>query len=373
MAGRPSLLLKAAARTSPTLWSHMHLCRLRAAFSTSAEADNWVLHSPRAWLGTAFHQLMLARPADETEAGHQWDVNIGRLSAKASAHRLDARFSKPERWPGYYLVRQRAIASAVRSRPKRQASEVSAPPRSGTSKSEILLTARAGRLAGRPDHFDRLVVTEYKSAFPDPTWKDAESIYEGYWRQLRLYAVLIGETHAWPSIARIVAASGQVLERQVDRLQCETEADAAVAGLMSMNRALEPGKDCLQLADPGEISCGQCLYQAICPAFWNWCAKSEWPQLRERAARGTLEAIDPGVDDDLYAVTLSLAGRQGDGGPQTLALRKSVHGDLTACAIGIQVRVICGTTRPDGRLRADIGTCVFSEEDLPEVKCGESA
>jgi hypothetical protein len=238
--------------------------------------------------------------------------------------------------------------------------------------SEHLLTARSGRLAGRPDQFDRNTVTEYKSALPDPDWAEAASIVDGYWRQLRLYAVLIGEMGSWPATARIVAASGQVLEEPVNRIACEAEVDAAISGLDAMNQALEGGCDSAALANPSQIACGQCPYLAICPAFWSWCEAGSRPALREPAACGTLESVDPGMDGDLYAVNLSLKGRYSAGGVQSIALRKSVHGDLTGRPRGSQLRVVFANFRPDGRLRADISTCVFSEEDVPELRCGSS-
>lgn len=370
-AGRP-IVLTPAARTTPTLWSHMRLCSLRAALSTNREADNWVLHSPRAWLGTAFHRLMAAAPVDSSEAASLWDSAIAEILAEASRHRLDARFANPERWPGYYLVRQRAIASAVgkggrSSGVRRRASPGGSPPAGG---SERLLTARSGRLAGRPDQFDSTAVTEYKSSLPDPVRADAASIVDGYWRQLRLYSVLISEMGSWPVTARIVAASGQVLEQRVDRLACEAEADAAIAGLDAMNQALSTGRDSAALASPGQVACGQCPYLAICPAFWSWCEANPWPELIEPAARGTLLSVDPGMDGDLYAVNVRLTGRYGVGGDQSLALRKSVHGDLTGLASGSPLRFAFANLRPDGRLRADISTCVFGEADIPELRCG---
>jgi hypothetical protein len=270
--------------------------------------------------------------------------------------------------------RASAIASAVekggrRSGPLQRGSPGGSTPVGG---SERLLTARSGRLAGRPDQFDRYTVTEYKSALPDPDWAEAASIVDGYWRQLRLYSVLIGARGSWPATARIVAASGQVLEEPVDRTACEAEADAAIAGLDAVNQALSAGCDSSTLASPSQVACGQCPYLAICPAFWSWCEAGCWPELREPAARGTFVSVDPGIDDDLYAVNLSLKGRYGVGGVQSLALRKSVHGDLTGCRIGSPVRVVFANLRPDGRLRADSSTCVYSEEDIPELRCGNS-
>jgi hypothetical protein len=72
-------------------------------------------------------------------------------------------------------------------------------------------------------------------------------------------------------------------------------------------------------------------------------------------------------------VNLSLTGRYGADGAQSIVLRKSVHGDLTGCPRGSSLRVVFANIRPDGRLRADISTCVFSEEDIPELRCGGSA
>lgn len=370
-AQRP-IMLTPAARTTPTIWSHMRFCSLRATLSINRDADSWVLHSPRAWLGTAFHRLMEWAPADSSEAVSLWDDAIAEILVESSRHRLDARFANPERWPGYYLVRQRAIASAVEKGGRRSGVRPrgSAGGSLRVGGSEHLLTARSGRLAGRPDQFDSTAVIEYKSSLPDPVRVEAASIVDGYWRQLRLYSVLIGEMGSWPAIARIVAASGEVLEQPVDRLACEAEADAAIAGLDAMNQALSTGCDSAALASPGQAACGQCPYLAICPAFWSWSAAKPWPELLEPAARGTLRSVDPGMDGDLYAVNVSLTGRYGVGGDQSLALRKSVHGDFTGLPNGSTLRIVYANLRPDGRLRADASTCVFDEAEIPELRCG---
>lgn len=348
----------------------MRLCSLRAALSASREADQWVLHSPRAWLGTAFHRLMADAPLDASEAAAFWDAAIAEIRTAASIHRLDSRFTNPDRWPGYFLVRQRAMASAIE---QGCCTAGAHPRRPGGAKApnqgrKLLLTARAGRLAGRPDSYDRVSVTEYKSALPDPAWVESASIIDGYWRQLRLYSVLIGETRNWPMTARIVAASGQTLEEPVDRPACAAEADAAISALDAMNHQLEGSADIGVLANPGQVACAQCPFVAICPAFWSWCEANSWPELREPAARGTLESVDPGIDGDLYAVKVSFRGRYGSGGPLSVALRKSVHGDLTGCPTGTSLRFVFANTRPDGRLRADISTCVFREAEIPELR-----
>src|ERR1700722_12211211 len=108
--------LSAIARTSPTLWSHMRLCRLRAALAATPETDRWVLHDPRTWLGNAFHRLMEAmrRGATLADTDAIWSAAIKEAVAAALNHPLDRRFAAAERWPSYFLVRQRAFALAAK-------------------------------------------------------------------------------------------------------------------------------------------------------------------------------------------------------------------------------------------------------------------
>ena len=68
-------------RMTPTIWSHMRLCRLRGVFASKHAAEAWVwvwvLHDPRGWLGTAFHRVMQAsaRPgASADDAGWPGDL-----------------------------------------------------------------------------------------------------------------------------------------------------------------------------------------------------------------------------------------------------------------------------------------------------------
>ncbi|HEV2618776.1 MAG TPA: PD-(D/E)XK nuclease family protein [Acidobacteriaceae bacterium] len=350
----------------------MRLCALRAALSVNRDADGWVLHSPRAWLGTAFHRLIAARPASEEEAASLWESTVRQFAKLASMHSLNARFANPERWPGYFLMRQRSIASSVRAGRKAAGNRSRYKPVVHVSGSEQLLTARNGRLAGRPDRFEDGIVTEFKSSLPSEAWSGAAAVIDGYWRQLRLYAVLIGESGSWPSLARIAASNGQVLERGIVRPECDAEADQAVYGLEILNRSLASGSAGSELASPSEAGCAECPYQAVCPAFWKWCAEADWPVLPEAAGRGRVVSADAGSDGDVYSISILLDGRLGRGGPQSLALRKSVHGDMTGSEPGTAIRIVAARTWPDDRLGADISTCVFREDDLPAIVCAGS-
>jgi hypothetical protein len=77
---------------------------------------------------------------------------------------------------------------------------------------------------------------------------------DGYWRQLRLYSLLISEMGNWPVTARIMAASGQVLDEPVNKAACQPAADAAISGLDAMNEAPSAGCDSASLANPSQIA-----------------------------------------------------------------------------------------------------------------------
>ena len=211
-----AIVLMPLARTSPTVWSHMRLCRLRGMLASAHAVDKWVLHDPRIWLGTAFHRVMeaAARPGPHAESADAvWQSAVNESAVAAAQHPLNSRFSVPERWPGYFLIRQRALTSAAavgKVGVRRTATGHS--PRQ-TRGSERGLETRDGRLAGRPDHFDGRTITEYKSSLPDPSWPGAQEVLDGYRRQLRLYAAIIADVEgSWPAKGRIAAASGQVME-----------------------------------------------------------------------------------------------------------------------------------------------------------------
>ena len=362
-------------RTSPTLWSHMRLCALRGAFAASSAAQGLVLHDPRTWLGTAFHKVMeaAARPgATKADAEQAWTATVAQASAAAASHALDARYAAPERWPGYFLVRQRALASAQRTIATNPGGQRRPAPVGGTrgsgASTERLLLARGGRLAGRPDRFDGRVLTEYKSSIPDPAWRGADAILEGFRRQLRLYAAIIAEALGrWPAEGRIVAASGQTLDVPIDPPACNAEASDALAALDSLNRQLAAEAPAGALAQPEDQACADCPFQVLCPSFWPWLAATGSGGLPETAAAGVLDRIELGLDGDLYTASLSVDQPSMPPGIQPLVLRRSIHGDLTASPPGAHWRIVAAKLKPDGRLRADPSTCVFALDDLPGI------
>ena len=369
---RGRIVLTPLARTSPTLWSHMRLCSLRGAFASSRAVDRWILHDPRAWLGTAFHKVMEAsRRASATAATLEeaWAAAVRDAAAAAAHHLLDARFAAPERWQGYFLVRQRALSSAQDVIAANiDGARPSAPRQEGVSASERGLQARGGRLVGRLDRFDGRILTEYKSSMPDPAWRGTEAVLEGFRRQLRLYAAIIAEAIGrWPIQGRVVAASGQTMDVPLVPAACDAEASAALAALDDLNLGLAANAAPETLARPGEDSCGGCPFQALCPAFWPWLEAAGSSGLPDTAAAGVLDRIELGQDGDLYTAYLAVHQPSMPSGTQPLVLRRTIHGDLTASPQGAHWRIISARLKQDGRLRADPPTCVFALDDLPSV------
>jgi PD-(D/E)XK nuclease superfamily len=252
----------------------MRLCGLRAALTATPEANQWVLHDPRAWLGTAFHHVMSAARAglDQQNLQSAWETAIVDAARKASAHPLDRRYSLPERWPSYFLIRQRALSLASEVVVRRGESKLKSPgmqPHSVPTGAERWLEARGGRLAGRPDYYDGRTVIDYKSSLPDPKWPGAPAVIEGFQRQLRLYAAIIAEALGkLPEAARIVTASGQTMDVPIPAGACEAEADAAIASLDGLDSKFRSHVGPAGMAQPSTMSCGGCPFKLICPVFW---------------------------------------------------------------------------------------------------------
>lgn len=304
-----------------------------------------------------------------------WAAAVREAAAAAARHPLDARFAAPERWPGYFLVRQRALSSAQGVIAANiDGARPSAPRQEGVSATERCLQARGGRLVGRPDHFDGRVLTEYKSSMPDPAWRRAEAVLEGFRRQLRLYAAIIAEaTGRWPIRGRVVAASGQTMDVPLVPAACNAEATAALAALDDLNLGLAARAALETLAQPGEDACGGCPFQAHCPAFWPWLKAAGSTGLPDTAAAGVLDRIELGQDGDLYTAYLAVHQPSMPSGIQPLVLRRTIQGDLTASPRGAHVRIISARLKQDGRLRADLSTCVFALNDLPSVVTADAS
>ena len=104
--------------TSPTLADHARVlasCRpLRAAGSL-----RFVLGNPKAWLGTAYHEVLkeiVNVDLDQETVGaavdRLWNKSIANHQRRADAHALDRRFGSPMTWPGYHIAHASVLLRA---------------------------------------------------------------------------------------------------------------------------------------------------------------------------------------------------------------------------------------------------------------------
>ena len=366
------LVLHKIERTSPSLWTHMRLCGLRAALVATPQAGEWVLHDPRRWLGSAFHAVMQTLRSGGTQSPEEiWDAEIASAIRTALAHPLDRRFSSPPRWPSYFLVRQRSLSLASQTpRRKPQAvAQVGTFPPSTRYGAERRYEARKGQLVGKPDYYDGDTLTEYTSSLPDPLWAGAVDIIDGFKRQLRIYAAIIAEANGrWPTGARIIAASGQKLEIAISPSDCDHEADEAVAALNKLNQHLTSAYDPDTIASPSPSHCASCDYKIICPVFWKALSNGDLQDIKTAAIEGILTALQDGQDGDLYTAELkAISSSRTTNANQQIVLRKSIHGELRHASIGETIRLIDFVVRADGRVRAEVETIVAATANIPAI------
>jgi hypothetical protein len=242
--------------------------------------------------------------------------------------------------------------------------------RSGT---ERKLVARSGRLIGRPDHFDRAAITDFKSSLPDANAPKRTEILARYDRQLRVYAAIIAEVFGyWPKTGILVAASGATLSIDLDPKQCEAEAGIALDSLDKWNASLKAASRADELATPSASACENCRFQLICPAFWERITKSSMTPLGGApAATGKLVSVQSGNDQDLQTLQFSnIAATYPIEPHQSLVIRCSIHGDHFSREIGSVCRITGASSRQDGRLRADLSTVIMAENELPQIEIG---
>jgi hypothetical protein len=370
-----ALSIMPLATTSPSLGNEMRICPLRAGLASCREADEWVLHDPRLWLGTALHALLeKARREGLADIEGAWDGEIARFVQRIGSHQFDRRFSDRTRWPSYYLTRQRALSSAAKlnSAPKAPSVAARLPTKSGT---ERRLAARGGRLVGRPDRFDRTTVTDIKSNLPDRATPLGLELFDRYRRQILIYAAIIAESLGfWPNKGVIAGASGETIEFGLAPAECDAEADDAIADLDAWNGALSSAAHAADIARPSETSCGSCRFQLLCPAFWEWLARrspSGAALEAPVAVSGLVSSVQLGNDGDLQTVSLAETVSTVPGMTTvSVVTRRSIHGALPASSVGSGCRIVGAGMRRDGRLIADWPTLLVPSERVPAIGIG---
>jgi hypothetical protein len=383
------LQLREIHATSPTLAETMRACLLRAGLSKARGSSALVLGNPKAWLGTAYHEVLenvaeIDLGVEHLDAAVErlWDRAIATQQQRADSHLLDRRFGLATTWPGYHVARASVLLRA------REISIAAAPvlastgQRPGTPPTGALrereFTALGGRLVGRPDVVRANEVIDYKSGaiveYDAATQTDA--VKAAYVRQLRIYGYLVKETLGWwPKRGVLLPLGGAGVEVELVASECEREAHDAVALLETYNGKVRSRAAPEDLAAPSTQACRWCSHKLVCPAFWQTAAPDWSGRLDGAVVEGPLAAA-PSVIHGGAARAIALdvrAGTEARRLVQIAPLNPSAHAAVSSLREGEFVRLVGLRVRPDGVLAPTRRTVLAPVADLPNVTVSPGA
>ena len=367
--------------TNPTLSELMRLCLLRAGLSRADNLSTFVLGNPKAWLGSAYHEVLTKMPrvdpANETADvafERLWDQAIEARHQRARCHPLDHRFGAPSSWPGYYLIREssrlraREIANRWSAPRTRERLQHNTDMPHGAR--ERRFVACGGRLTGRPDAVRGDTIVDYKSGhlFEDGNAGRTGELKAGFVRQLRIYAYLTKHNWGmWPRRGVVFPLAAEEIEINLDPEECEEEALEAIRLLDRYDEAVQSQQDPMALASPSCEACGWCSYKIVCSAFWQN-ATERWSNMPGGAA---IEGILLEKPQQVYggaAYSLPIYPHAGTAAVRRLDLRPmnvSIHSILSELAAGDSVRLVGLRRRYDGTLVPTLQTVLVPLSEIP--------
>ncbi len=370
--------------TSPTLAETMRICLLRAGLSRTTGGSRFVLGNPKAWLGTAYHEVLekvvdldLGQETLDAAVERLWNHAIAIQQQRADVHALDRRFGSPASWPGYHVARASVMLRAKELYRRPAPSLAPAAKQDlglglGDSIREQEFVACDGKLLGRPDLIRASEVVDYKSGaiteYDEATQTDV--VKASYIRQLRIYGYLVKEKLGWwPMRGVVLPLAGAGVEIVLDPSECAREATEAVALLDTYNAKVRPGAAPEELASPSPQGCRWCPYKLLCPAFWP-AASPEWSGLLDGAAVEGVLVDAPSVIHvgAARAIALSIgAGSEAGRRAEIAPLNPVAHPVVTTLTAGERVRLVGLRARSDGVLVPTQRTILARVVDLPIV------
>jgi PD-(D/E)XK nuclease superfamily len=356
----------------------MRGCALRAGFSRCAQLQPFVLGSPKAWLGTAYHKVMERLPTilgdvdPLAKADEIWDAEIIRLEKQAGAHPLSARFGPALSWKGYFLVQ-----ATMRIRIEEALSGWNAAPAGTpaltTATREVDIGASHGKLRGKIDMIRGDDLVDYKtgSIFEEDEIGSPPAVKPAFVRQLRIYAWLAqSSTGQWVKRGLLFPLAGPPVEVPIIPAECEAEATDAVAMLDAYNAAVIAGADPTALASPSLDACRWCTFKPFCPAFWAAVTPDWSGHLDGEAIRGVVaEEPQPLLAQGAYSLVVDVTeGTLAAGTSVRLApLPSDVHHVLTGLTTGEPVVLTRLGRRANGTPFPLLQTVLLKRQDVDEA------
>jgi len=374
---RQELCVESIEAVSPTLVETLYACKLQAGLSRVKGANRFVLGNPKAWLGTAYHEVLATAGGYsgddlETVLSAAWDAAINREHQRAKNHPLDKRFGEPETWPSYHLVAAMARIRAQELVEARQDSPERRPmpePTTLANHREHKFSGAGGRIVGRPDVVRHYEIIDFKSGNIYDS-SAHEQIKRSYVRQLKLYAFLVNESLGWwPRRAILAPMVGLPVEIDIDPRACEKEARDAVRLLNDYNALVSRHADISQFANPSPEACQWCPFQSICPCFWD-AVEPSWLDLGSAAIRGIIcEAPKSLYHENTVFLAIEVqGGTERQKVVEISSLNTAIQLDGNSLKRGDEVRITGLSRRSDGTVYVTLRTVLARVQDLPSIE-----
>ena len=318
--------IQTISQLTPSLYEAALHCKARAIWSAFGDR-NAIPQHPNAILGICFHKVLeLANKGQfpkEKEACRDAARQAFEIQAQSQYQKahplLKSKFSSVERFPYYYLLRERSASHGINVALQKKPS-TSREALKAFGGSEVSLVSRDGLIRGRPDYIDvaQSEVIDYKSGFKAQA--DGTKLSESEIRQLRLYAYLSLENGIQISKGTIVRTDNHATVSISDE-DAQKEGDAARALLTELNTEAS-SQTFQEMAQPSPENCQNCSCIPLCEAFWEQ-ATPEWAnECGTHLEAKVIQTPIPSTDSDYDVITIEVDVIRGTCSPMQITIQQ---------------------------------------------------
>ena len=271
---QPLPKLQSITKLSPTLFSTLKQCQLRAGLSQT-RAQRTTRNSTTALLGIIAHRVleksgMVNKDHEDLriQAEAIWDKTVEQIEEDLQSSPLDKYLLPINKWKKYYLQQEYTICRYEEIALSRGISETQVVAR------ERKLDNVKNGFTGKPDLILRrengLVIIDYKSTeLPDDSEKREEKI-ESWQQQILFYASLVKEEFGeWPVDGEIKLLNKDVISIPIDPQKVKALSAEAQTLKEDYNAKVEMGVPHSKLAQYSVDNCSFCEFKGSCNIFWK--------------------------------------------------------------------------------------------------------
>jgi hypothetical protein len=281
----PPPIVRQIATLSPTVYTTLLQCPLRAVWSVNA-APPLLPTAPAARLGSVIHKLLQEAAegkfvsGDTSPIATRWHQLIIREELVMASNWLERHLLPLSQSVRDYEVRRIQVCTRVSKliadvAPYHLGAGPPAPGQRNTGV-ELYVTSTDGLIRGRIDAVlpaeEGPIIRDYKSGILFEVGTQATLKHE-YEIQVKLYAALYENTYRrWPARLEIVSLSGDTQVIKFDKQACSDLLNNATSSLHQVNRIIHEAAGTLEhlhvmLARPSPANCSYCPYRPACTAY----------------------------------------------------------------------------------------------------------